>query len=310
MKTTLDEDVQATLERLEEEDRGLKQFLKKAYGYAVFPSVGKAALVVGGSYGRGEVFERGKPIGFATLAQTTIGVQIGGDTYSEVIAFESKEALDRFKKGKVAFAASASAVLVKAGAAATADYEKGVTAFVYSDGGMLLELSIGGQKFKFRPLGDGPEPGKKDQGAEKQGRNQGGQEEDEQDQNEGEEQEGSDSGGGASQGLKRAATFIGDFMREHPVAASLAGAGLAAGVALLVVSRLRRSSQTDGNQEEDNASEDEGDDEQNSGQTRDRSDDQEGEDEKDQDDQDEGQSSEGRNNKGFGRLLSRGRSRP
>src|SRR5581483_3072736 len=150
-KTTLHEDVQATLERLEEKDRGLRQFLKKAYGYAVFPSVGKAALVVGGSYGRGEVFERGKFIGFATLAQTTIGVQIGGETYSEVIAFESREALERFKKGKLAFAANASAVLVKAGAAATADFEKGVADFAYAEGGMLLELSIGGQKFKFKP---------------------------------------------------------------------------------------------------------------------------------------------------------------
>src|SRR5688572_22644760 len=100
---TLEEEVQATLKRLEAKDPGLKQFLKKAYGYAVFPSVGKAALVVGGAYGRGLVFERGKMIGHATISQLTLGVQLGGDTFTEILVFESREALDRFKKGRMAF---------------------------------------------------------------------------------------------------------------------------------------------------------------------------------------------------------------
>src|SRR4051812_6947868 len=90
-KSPLHKDVVATLKRLEKKDPGLRKFLDDAYGYVVFPSVGKAALVVGGAYGRGMVFEEGKPIGFATMGQMTIGVQIGGDTYSEVIAFESPE---------------------------------------------------------------------------------------------------------------------------------------------------------------------------------------------------------------------------
>src|SRR3954467_6870522 len=111
-------EVNATLKRLEKKDPGLKQMLQDAHGYAVFPSVGKAAVVVGGAYGKGMVFEQGKPIGYATLGQTTIGVQLGGDTFSEVLVFQSKDALDRLKGGKMAFAANASAVLVKAGAAA------------------------------------------------------------------------------------------------------------------------------------------------------------------------------------------------
>src|SRR4051812_45560916 len=74
--------VEATLKRLEKKDPGLRQFLKEAYGYAVFPSVGKASLVVGGAYGRGAVFERGKLIGYATISQMTLGVQIGGDTFT------------------------------------------------------------------------------------------------------------------------------------------------------------------------------------------------------------------------------------
>src|SRR5947209_18099627 len=114
---TLRDEVAATLRRLESKDPGLKQLLEDAYGYAVFPTVGKASLVVGGSYGKGAVFEKGKMAGYATISQMTLGVQLGGDTFTEVLVFESKQAMDRFKQGKVAFAANASAVLVKAGAA-------------------------------------------------------------------------------------------------------------------------------------------------------------------------------------------------
>src|SRR5437764_13563979 len=85
------------------------------------------------------------------MAQLTIGVQLGGDTFSELIVFENRQPLERFKQGKMKFAANASAVLVKAVAAATTNFEKGAKVFVYSEGGMLLELGLGGQKFKFKP---------------------------------------------------------------------------------------------------------------------------------------------------------------
>src|SRR5690348_15132203 len=170
---TLEREVAAALKRLELEDPGIRQLLDDSYAYAVFPSVGKAALVVGGAYGHGLVFEKGKPIGHATLAQTTVGVQIGGDTFTEVIAFDSKESLERFKEGNVVFAASASAVLVKAGAAGTADYEDGVCALAYSQGGMLLEAAIGGQKFDFKPMegnGDSHRSGSNGRSAGRSGR--------------------------------------------------------------------------------------------------------------------------------------------
>src|SRR5947209_17906292 len=109
------EDVQGTLQRLKEEDPGLGRLLKSAYGYAVFPYVGRAAAVVGGAFGGGEVFERGKRIGHATLSQLTIGVQLGGETFAEIIVFENQQTLDRLKQGKFAFAANASAALVRAG---------------------------------------------------------------------------------------------------------------------------------------------------------------------------------------------------
>jgi lipid-binding SYLF domain-containing protein len=140
---------ESTLTWLTTKDPGLKPLLDKAYGYAVFPAVGRASAVVGGARGHGEVFEHGKPIGFATLSQMTLGVQVGGQTLSEVILFNDKGAMDRFKSSKVSFTANASAVMVKAGATGTSNFQS-VVAKAYSRGGMLLEASIGGQKLSFR----------------------------------------------------------------------------------------------------------------------------------------------------------------
>ena len=148
---TLNEDVKATVKRMVAADPGLQGLLENAHGYAVFPSVGKASAVIGGAFGKGEVFENGKLVGYAGLVQVTIGVQIGGETFSEIIAFESKQALERFKRGRTAFAANASAVLVKAGAAKSAGFEAGAAVFVSPEGGMMLEAAIGAQKFIFKP---------------------------------------------------------------------------------------------------------------------------------------------------------------
>jgi lipid-binding SYLF domain-containing protein len=148
---TLDRDVRVTLKRLVAEDAGLEPQLKGAYGYAIFPSIGKAAAVVGAAFGKGEVFERGELVGYGAVAQLTIGVQLGGDTLSELILFENQQALNRFKQGKVAFAAGASAVLIKAGTAGAVDYESGAKVFVHSEGGLMLEAALGGQKFFYRP---------------------------------------------------------------------------------------------------------------------------------------------------------------
>jgi lipid-binding SYLF domain-containing protein len=230
---SLQKEVRSTLKRLEQKDPGLKRFLEDAYGYAVFPNVGKAALVIGGAYGKGLVFKKGEPIGHATIAQTTIGVQVGGDTFSQIIAFESKESLERFKQGKLAFAANASAVLVKAGAAATADYEKGVSVFAYATGGMLLEAAIGGQKFKFKPL-DGRQPsGGKDSGRSQTKSNR----QQEQDGEQG--QEGKGLLGRAMQGVGGTTSKMTGLVKQHPVA-TLLGAGLI-GLALLALRSARSS---------------------------------------------------------------------
>ena len=141
----------AAIERVSGRDPSFRERLAEAHAYAVFPSVGKATAVLGVAFGKGEVFRAGKLIGYAALGQLTLGVQLGGQTFDQIILFRDRAALDRFKGGRFAFAANASAVLVKAGAAATADYERGVAVFVYPEGGMTLEAALGAQKIFFRP---------------------------------------------------------------------------------------------------------------------------------------------------------------
>jgi lipid-binding SYLF domain-containing protein len=148
---TLHPQALAALKRAERRDPGLKLFLKRSHGYAVFPSVGKAAAALGAAFGTGEVFERGKLVGYAGILQMTLGAQLGGQTFVEIIAFENEQSLDRFRRSRSALAANASAVMVKAGAAASADYEQGVAVFVQPQGGMMLEAAVGGQKFIFKP---------------------------------------------------------------------------------------------------------------------------------------------------------------
>ena len=103
-------EVQAAIASAKATDPGLQRFFDTAAGYAVFPKVGKGAVGVGGAYGRGELFERGRLVGYCSLTQATVGLALGGQTYTELIFFEDQAALDRFKSGNYAFAAQASAV--------------------------------------------------------------------------------------------------------------------------------------------------------------------------------------------------------
>jgi lipid-binding SYLF domain-containing protein len=151
LEAAIHEEAEAALNRLQVKHSDLKAKLNKAYGYAVFPSVGRAGVVLGGAYGEGEVYENGQPVGFATMGQITIGVQVGGQTFTEIVIFNNKQVLDNFKhRGKIGFTANASAVLVKAAATATSS-TSGLEAKAYSLGGMLLELSLGGSSFLFVP---------------------------------------------------------------------------------------------------------------------------------------------------------------
>ena len=127
----------------------LKPYFKEAAGFAVFPNIAKAGLGIGGARGNGEVFEDGKVIGSTTLNQLSFGFQLGAQAFSQIIFFQNKRDLDRFTDGNFEFGASASAALITEGANASVDYTNGVAVMTYSKGGLMYEISIGGQKFTF-----------------------------------------------------------------------------------------------------------------------------------------------------------------
>jgi len=145
------DEVKMTITQFLDKDPGLKAFFDKSYGYAVFPLVGKAAYIVGGTYGEGYVYEKGNPIGYTSIVEASVGLQIGGQGFSEIIFFKDKFTLDYFKKGNYEFSAQASAVAVNMGVAAKTDYDSGVAVFTMPKGGLMAEASIGGQKFTFEP---------------------------------------------------------------------------------------------------------------------------------------------------------------
>ena len=127
----------------------MSNLFSNAYGYVIFPNVGKGAIGVGGAAGNGIVYEKGAVIGKASLKQVSIGFQFGGQAYREVIFFESKSDLDRFKENKIEFSAQASAVAATKGASANVKYSDGVMIFTQQKGGLMYEASVGGQKFKY-----------------------------------------------------------------------------------------------------------------------------------------------------------------
>lgn len=148
-------------------------FFKNAYGYAVFPTVGKGGFVVGVAHGKGKVYVGGKVTGKTSVTQVSVGAQVGGQAYSQMIFFQDKRAYDEFTSGNFEFSAQASAIAITSGAQAQAgttgksasantgprdagaqkvEYYKGMAVFVHAKGGFMYEASLGGQKYNFEPL--------------------------------------------------------------------------------------------------------------------------------------------------------------
>jgi lipid-binding SYLF domain-containing protein len=142
-------DCQEAREEFIHVDGLMKNLFENAYAYVIFPNVGKAGFFIGGATGNGVVYEKGKIIGSAKLSQLSVGFQVGGQAYREVIFFEGQQELERFKRNNIELSAQASAVAVTAGASGNAKYENGVMIFTQTKGGLMYEASIGGQKFKF-----------------------------------------------------------------------------------------------------------------------------------------------------------------
>ena len=144
----------ATVASMAAKDPSLQRLLDRSPGYAVFPNVGAAGAIVGGAYGRGVLFEQGRPVGFAELNQGAVGALIGGQTYSEIIVFENEAAMNRLKAGNFDVGAEASAVALKAGIADAARFEGGVAIFQTPKGGLMATAAVTGQKINFQPHED------------------------------------------------------------------------------------------------------------------------------------------------------------
>ncbi|HWZ59468.1 MAG TPA: YSC84-related protein [Gemmatimonadaceae bacterium] len=148
----LDADVQETIKRVKLTDPGLQRFFDNSVGYAVFPGIAKGGMGIGAAHGDGELIEHGRVVGRCSMTQVNVGLQLGGQVYSELLFFETKDAIDAFKQGHFTFAAQASAVAVASGASANAKYRSAVAVFTQAKGGLMYEASIGGQKFSFTPI--------------------------------------------------------------------------------------------------------------------------------------------------------------
>ncbi len=133
-------------------DPGIERFFKNSYGYAVLPKVLKGALWIGGAYGKGIVYTRGSRVGYCSMSQATLGLSFGGEYFREVIFFRDAEDFDNFKTGQFTFSAQVTGVALTAGAAAKADYKSGMAVFVIPEKGLMVDASLGGQKFKYVPV--------------------------------------------------------------------------------------------------------------------------------------------------------------
>ncbi len=150
------------------------EYFKTAYGYAVFPGIGKGGFGIGGAHGKGRVFVNTQHVGDATMTQLTLGAQLGGQVFSQIIFFEHEQAFRNFTSGNFEFSAQATAVAITAGATAEANtgggtaagisggrndaatvhggYRKGMAVFTIARGGLMFEVALGGQKFTYTPL--------------------------------------------------------------------------------------------------------------------------------------------------------------
>lgn len=151
----------------------VQHFFQTAYAYAVFPTIGKGAVGVGGAHGKGRVYQNHRHIGNTSMTQLSFGLQLGGQAFSEIIFFETAADLQRFQSGQFEFGAQASAVAITAsasaqvgttglaaGASGTSDragvqrakYNNGIAVFTHAKGGLMYEAAVSGQKFTYQPL--------------------------------------------------------------------------------------------------------------------------------------------------------------
>jgi lipid-binding SYLF domain-containing protein len=146
-------DANTTIAEMTARDPGLSPVLINSVAYAVFPDVGAAGAVVGGAYGRGILYEDRTATGLIELKQGSIGLQLGGQTYSELIVLRDPQQIENLKSGELKIGADASAVIIRSGAAAAVRFDHGSEVFVMPRGGLMGGVTISGQSIGYQPLG-------------------------------------------------------------------------------------------------------------------------------------------------------------
>lgn len=149
-RSDLRRDADSALTQARSNNASFDSIIRRAPGYAVFPTVGKGGAIVGGAYGRGILYSNGTQIGYTDLSQASIGAQLGGQSYTQILVFESAYALDRFRQGNYEFSAQATAVALRSGEGANARFEDGVAVFTMDESGLMAEAAVGGQKFSYQ----------------------------------------------------------------------------------------------------------------------------------------------------------------
>lgn len=147
------EGVDDTIALFKKKDSTIADLFSSSTGYVVIPTVGKGGLIVGGAHGNGEAFERGAYIGSVSVSEVSVGAQVGGQSYSQVVFFETPEALLKLKDNQFQFAAEVSAIGVDQGVAKNAKFKDGVATFVIPKQGLMASAAVGGQKLSFEPVG-------------------------------------------------------------------------------------------------------------------------------------------------------------
>lgn len=151
------DEVNTTIDQFRQTDPTLQRFFDQSYGYAVFPSVATGGLVFGGSHGHGVAFAQGQPVGTAEVTRVSVGAQVGGQTFSEIVFFKNRDDFQEFRNGDYQVSGSVSAVGLDRGAGANAAFQDGVAVFVNDRSGLMAAADIGAQELSFTPMAAAPQ---------------------------------------------------------------------------------------------------------------------------------------------------------
>jgi len=151
-RAVLSAQVKEAIAEMKKKDPTINDFFEESYGYAVLPKVLKGGFLVSGAHGKGEVFAEGQLVGYCSMSQATLGFSFGGEFFREIVFFKRKADLAELQHGgEYTFSAQATGVVLRSGAAAKADYGHGMAVFLAAEAGLMVDVSIGGQKFKYVP---------------------------------------------------------------------------------------------------------------------------------------------------------------